>query len=61
MYLKKNRLSKSLTTNCEDLDILHYFYNKSSVSFTEQYKDILTEASHIAGRIDHHKIKNIRK
>ena len=56
-----NSLSKSLTTTCEVLGMLHYASNKSTVSFSQQWKDILIEASRIAGKIGHLQNEEIQK
>ena len=37
--------------------MLHYVYNKSTVSFLEKYRDILTKDYRIAGKIGHTKMK----
>ena len=48
-----NSLSKNIKTTWEGLGMLHYASNKSTVSFSQQWKDILIEASRIAGKIGH--------
>ena len=54
-----NRLSKSLTTTCEDLGMLNFASNKSTADFVEQYKGLLTAASLIVSSVGHSKIKRI--
>ena len=53
-----DRLSNNITATFEVLGILHYFSNKSTVSFVDQCKDILIEASCIEDKIGHSKMKN---
>ena len=45
-----NMLSRSLTTTCEGVGMLHSDSNKATVSFTEHCKDILTEYPLILGK-----------
>ena len=51
------RLSKINPTTCEGLCMLHYASIKLTVGFKEQRKDILTQASSIAGIIGHSNMK----
>ena len=39
--------------------MLRYYSTKPPVSFSEQFKEILTEYSRIAGKVGHSKTKNI--
>ena len=54
-----NRLSKIITTTYEILVMIYSESNISAVSFSEHSKEILIEASRIAGKIGHSKMKNI--
>ena len=53
-------LSNNITTACEDIGILHSESSKPTVSFADQCKYILTEASLIAGKIGHSKMNGDR-
>ena len=35
-----DRLSKSLTTTCEGLGMLHHTFNKQTIVFAEKFKEI---------------------
>ena len=52
-----NILSNNLTTTCEVLVMLNSASNRLTVSFTEQYKDILTQNYRIVGEICHPKME----
>ena len=52
-----NRLSKIITTTYEILVMIYSESNISAVSFSEHSKEILIEASRIAGKIGHSKMK----
>ena len=52
-----NMLLNNLTKTFEGLGMLHYASSKSTVSFSDQCKDVLTGVSCIGGKIVHSKIK----
>ena len=56
-----NILSKRITTNCEGLYMLHSASNTSAVSFEEQRKYILKEASGIACKVARFKMRKDKK
>ena len=56
-----NMLLKSLTTTCEGIGMIHYVSNKSTISFSEYWKYILTESSRIAGKVGHYKVKKFKE
>ena len=55
-----NRVIKNITTNFEDLGILHSASSRPAVVFFNQCIDILSDASRIEGKVGHSKIKNKR-
>ena len=52
-----NKSSNNLTTTCDGLDMLHSTSSWSLVIFKDKYKDILTKASCLSGKIGHPKAK----
>ena len=55
--VKIDMLSTILTKTCKVISVIHSTSNKSIISFVEQHKDILTEASRIAGKVGRSRMK----
>ena len=62
-YLREqmNRLTNNITTTFEGIGILHSASIRSTISFEDTCKYLLIEASCVAGKIIHQKIKNAGK
>ena len=54
-----NRLSNNITTTYEGIDMIHFASSKSTDSFEDKCKYILTDTSSISGKIVHSKMKKI--